>query len=142
MNAIQHRIEIDSPQKAVFQAISTIDGLSAWWTQTTSGESTLGNEIDFRFGEHVTSFKVTAIEPASRVGWECVRSAPDWLGTNVTFALTESEGKTSVNFAHSDWREANDFFGHCSMKWAVFLLSLKQYVETGEGQPFPNDVSV
>jgi hypothetical protein len=31
---------------------------------------------------------------------------------------------------------------HCSTKWAVFLLSLKQLVETGTGSPEPNDVKI
>ncbi len=28
------------------------------------------------------------------------------------------------------------------MKWATFLLSLKDYVETGRGRPFPNDLKI
>jgi hypothetical protein len=28
------------------------------------------------------------------------------------------------------------------MKWAIFLLSLKQLVETGEGRPSPNDIKI
>jgi hypothetical protein len=26
---------------------------------------------------------------------------------------------------------------HCSARWAYFLLSLKSYLETGKGTPFP-----
>jgi hypothetical protein len=28
------------------------------------------------------------------------------------------------------------------MKWAVFLLSLREYVETGKGKPSPYDVKI
>jgi hypothetical protein len=28
---------------------------------------------------------------------------------------------------------------HSSTKWATFLLSLKQYIETGIGEPSPHD---
>ncbi len=31
---------------------------------------------------------------------------------------------------------------HCSTKWAMFLMSLKAFVETGRGAPFPNDVHI
>jgi hypothetical protein len=31
---------------------------------------------------------------------------------------------------------------HCSTKWAIFLMSLKQLIETGKGAPYPNDVQV
>ena len=31
---------------------------------------------------------------------------------------------------------------HCSTKWAVFLMSLKSLVETGKGDPYPNDIKI
>ena len=31
---------------------------------------------------------------------------------------------------------------HCSTKWAIFLMSLKSLVETGKGQPSPDDVTI
>jgi hypothetical protein len=31
---------------------------------------------------------------------------------------------------------------HCSTKWATYLLSLKQLVETGTGAPDPIDVQI
>ena len=40
---------------------------------------------------------------------------------------------TIVMFAHTGWREPCAFMNHCSTKWATFLMSLKQLVETGSG---------
>jgi hypothetical protein len=31
---------------------------------------------------------------------------------------------------------------HCSTKWATFLLSLKQLLETGKGRPAPDEVKI
>jgi hypothetical protein len=31
---------------------------------------------------------------------------------------------------------------HCSTKWAVFLLSLMNWLERGEGRPVPYDVKI
>jgi hypothetical protein len=28
------------------------------------------------------------------------------------------------------------------MKWATFMLSLRDYLETGKGRPFPNDIQI
>jgi hypothetical protein len=42
-------------------------------------------------------------------------------------------------FGHRNWREAVEFTAHCSMKWATFLLSLRELVETGKGRPSPDD---
>jgi len=49
---------------------------------------------------------------------------------------------TIVLFAHKNWREAVEFYAHCSMKWATFLLSLKEFVEAGKGRPAPADVKI
>jgi hypothetical protein len=31
---------------------------------------------------------------------------------------------------------------HCSTKWAIFLMSLKSLVETGQGSPSPDDTQI
>jgi len=35
-----------------------------------------------------------------------------------------------------------EFMAHCSMKWAVFLMSLRDFVESGNGRPAPEDVKI
>lgn len=141
MTDIQHRIHIAAPNQTVYEALSSIEGLSQWWTSTTEGTCAPGEAIDFRFGEHVTTMRVETMEP-ERVVWRCEKSNPDWEGTRVTFDLrSEGEG-TVLTFGHRGWQEANDFFGHCSMKWATFLLSLRELAEGREGSPFPRDVSI
>jgi hypothetical protein len=45
-----------------------------------------------------------------------------------------------VRFGHRNWSEAVEFTEHCSTKWATFMLSLKDLVETGQGRPAPDDV--
>lgn len=31
---------------------------------------------------------------------------------------------------------------HCSIKWATYLMSLKQLIEGGEGAPSPRDLKI
>ena len=64
------------------------------------------------------------------------------MGTDVTFELTQTDDTTLVLFGHRNWREAVDFTAHCSMKWATFLLSLRDLVETGKGKPAPHDLKI
>lgn len=85
---------------------------------------------------------VLELEPNERVRWRFREGPPEWVGTEVTFDLTEQDGQTIVLFGHRNWREAVEFTGHCSVKWATFLLSLRQLVETGEGQPSPDDLKI
>ncbi|MFG1882591.1 hypothetical protein [Micromonospora sp. NPDC049102] len=49
---------------------------------------------------------------------------------------------TVVLFSHAGWREPVEFMHHCGTKWATFLLSLKELVETGRGRPAPDDVRI
>ena len=50
---------------------------------------------------------------------------------------------SAVNLARArGWAEPVEFMYHCSTKWAVFLLSLKQLLETGHGAPDPDDVKI
>jgi hypothetical protein len=60
--------------------------------------------------------------------------------TEVTFDLSTDEKQTFLQFRHSGWRESTDFQGHCSMRWAVFLRSLKDLLE--RGRPYPYDLEV
>ena len=56
-------------------------------------------------------------------------------GTEITFDLSTDDKQTFIRFRHSCWRETTEFQGHCSMRWAVFLLSLKDLLERGKGRP-------
>ena len=141
MSDITHQIHIDRPKSQVAQALGTIDGLASWWTSTTEGTSSPGELIGFRFGSHLTQARVDELSE-DRVAWTIESSNPDWVGTQITFDLQSVEDRTLVRFGHRGWREQGDFFGHCSMKWATFLLSLRAQVEDGAGRPFPNDVAI
>lgn len=63
-------------------------------------------------------------------------------GTEISFRLDWRDPQTIVLFKHADWREPVEFMHHCSTKWATFLLSLKAYVEQGEGRPEPRDTRI
>ena len=142
MPSIHHKVAIQAEPAVVYQALTNIDELSQWWTRTTTGESTVGETITFRFGEHATGVKVESLEPSEKVVWQCVDSTADWIGTRMSFELKDVDDKTVLHFGHLGWQEGGEFFAHCSMKWATFLLSLKSLVETGQGRPFPDDVAI
>lgn len=80
--------------------------------------------------------------PDQEVVWRVDEGPEEWIGTDVTFHLSEQDGYTIVLFGHRKWREAVEFTAHCSMKWATFLLSLRDLVETGRGRPSPADLKI
>ncbi len=145
---IQHRIGIRAPIDAVYRALATQAGLAHWWTEDVRGEARPGGRIDFRFrapdGTCVGEIAMAVIELAEgqRVRWRCVAGPAEWIDTEIRFELLRQDGLTIVRFGHLAWREAVEFTAHCSMKWATFLLSLRDYVETGHGRPAPGDLKI
>lgn len=148
MVEIIHRIGIKAPAEKVVQAVSTVEGVAAWWTQDAIGTSGLGGTISAVFKEPSgkelgkIDFEITKLEPGTSVHWRFTDGPPEWIGTQATFDLSVQDGYTIVMFGHRNWREAVEFTAHCSMKWASFLLSLRALAETGKGAPAPHDLKI
>ena len=140
MPDILHKVGIKGASlEATYRALTTRDGLAAWWTTDTAVD---GGVIRFRFGNGGFDMKVLALEPARRVLWEVVDGPADWVGTRIDFELAQDGNFTLVRFKHTGWREPTDFMHQCSTKWAMFLMSLKALIETGTGAPWPHDVKI
>jgi uncharacterized protein YndB with AHSA1/START domain len=143
MADILHRIGVEqaSPEQ-VYDALTTLDGLSGWWTEKTTGDTGPGGVIEFRFGPGGFDMQVKELDPAKLVRWEVVDGPQEWIGTNVQFDLRQDGDFTIVMFKHEGWSEPVEFMHHCSTKWATYLMSLKSLIETGAGAPSPRDVHV
>lgn len=140
---IIHRVGIRGSSQDVYTALTTNEGLSRWWTSDTSGAGDVGSIINFRFNDTVVQFKVFDLQPGKLVWWQHSGDVPEaWMATEVLFELEACENQTYVNFSHQNWKKPSKFMAHCSTKWAVFLLSLKQAVESGRGRPFPDDLHI
>jgi uncharacterized protein YndB with AHSA1/START domain len=145
MPDILHRVGIKSSSPDnTYKALTTLEGLSAWWTNDTQGEGRkVGGVIKFRFGERgFFDMKVLELDPPKRVLWQVVDGPKEWIGTKVSFELKQDGDYTIVLFQHQGWKEPVEFMHHCSTKWAVFLMSLKSRLETGKGAPYPNDIKI
>ena len=145
---IVHRIGIKAPASKVYAALATLDGLAGWWTEGTSGASTVAGRIDFRFqdsaGADIGGFGLDVVElrPDQSVRWRVANGPDEWVGTDIEFELSREDEHTIVMFGHRQWREQAAFMAHCSTKWATFLLSLRDLVETGQGKPAPHDLKI
>jgi uncharacterized protein YndB with AHSA1/START domain len=162
MPDIRQNLFIAKPIDIVFDAITTEQGLSGWWTPKVAANPASGSVARFGFGP--SYFKDMLIEeftPPTALRWRCVAGTDEWVGTDLTFQLhggtraalmqshPEVQGQieqaeafaagTILCFAHSDWRAATPMFAECSYTWGRFLHSLKQLCETGKGHPSPHE---
>ena len=141
MADIYHQVGVNVDIASVYQAITSLDGLSNWWTRTT-GETNPGGKLYFHFNEHTIEMTILELVTDKKVVWQCTEKAGEWKDTIITFELTATDDQIFINFSHKNWAEQSDLCSHCSTKWAVFILSLKAYLETGKGQPFPEDTQI
>ena len=143
MAGIHHRIGIKGFSENIYMALTTNSGIASWWTTDTTGAGEVGSVLKPRFNGQGPDFLIAELELNKVVRWKHAGPAPEsWIGTEVLFELHEAEDQTFVRFTHSNWSEPSGFMAHCSMKWAVFLLSLKDVMENGSGQPFPDDIQI
>jgi len=144
MADILHLVNIAAPPEKVFAALSEQSGLAGWWTENVKAEPKVGSVAKFRFGDKGggSDMAITALQPHRLVRWRCVDhlSGEEWIGTEVLFELVAEPDRTVLRFSHLRWLEATDFLRACSVRWALYLVSLKNLVETGKGNPWPRDI--
>ncbi len=104
---IRKTLELKAPIGKVWQAVSTAEGLQAWWMENTF-KAEKGHEFVVRsehFGE--SPCRVTELEPPRRLSFAWGK---DWT---LTFELEETEeGGTRFTLIHSGWNaDAQTEFG-------------------------------
>ncbi len=141
MAEIYHQVGVIEKIETVYHAISTLEGLSGWWTKAT-GDSDVGGKLYFHFGDMSVEMTVKEKIENKKIVWQCTEVEGEWKNTIVSFELSKNDHQVLINFSHTNWAEQTSLCAHCSTKWAVFMLSLKDYLETGKGRPFPNDLHI
>ena len=137
MAAIKHYLLIKSPPGKVYQALTTRDGISNWWTKQTEIGDEVGDINSFDFGDRYhNEMKITDLQLNKRVEWECIQGDKEWIGTTFIFYLEEKERNTILRFTHGNWKEETDFFAFCNYNWGYYMKSLAKYCEEGKGTPF------
>ena len=131
-------LTINAPIDSVFAAVSSVEGLSGWWTTDTGGSPEPGGELRFTFSDGAAVMRVEERMPPAVEQWTCLGHSgqPEWAHTTVTFRLTEaSPAATRLEFTHGGLRPQLDCYDHCSAGWSYLMRSLASYAETGTGHP-------
>jgi len=140
MANIRHHLIIKASNQVVFDAITTQEGLRAWWTNETDAKAEVGYVNHFKFGsEYFNEMKISKLNAPVMIHWDCINGPEEWIGTKLSFELENKDGDTFLRFAHMDWAAETDFYGSCNYHWGYYLESLKSLCETGKGQPFEGE---
>lgn len=134
----QNTVLVHAGPDAVFDALTSVSGLSAWWSPV-SGSGEAGGELSFVMNapEPCVMRVDVAVRPAL-VAWTCISCdfLPDWVGTRPTYTIIPlDDGTTEVRFRHIGLTPELECIDMCTSGWNHFIPSLRDYVETGTGSP-------
>ena len=164
MPNIHQELLIGAPAEKIYHAITTSEGLSAWWTPGSTAKPSVKSIASFPFGpDYHKEMKIVELKALELVKWNCIKGADEWVGTSISFQLLpgdistllksrpeikgqveqqkDLEEGTLLVFHHDDWKEYTPMFAECSYTWGQFLRSLKLFCEIGKGRPWPNQHS-
>lgn len=159
MPDIRHELLIGAPADKVYTAITSQQGLSAWWTPDAIVKPMRDSIARFPFGqEYFKEMKITELKAPEWVKWICLAGADEWIDTTISFDLRSGDKESLLNshpevggqmqqqrndivtlliFGHNDWKAYTPMFAECNYTWGQFLRSLKLFCETGKGRPWP-----
>ncbi|MCH7398169.1 SRPBCC domain-containing protein [Belliella sp. DSM 107340] len=130
MESIEQINYIKAASLIVYEAITKEEGLATVWTKKLKVKQEVGfvNEFDFDEG-YLTKMKITELEEGKKVVWECIDSDEEWIGTFVSFEISQEQSNTKIVLKHYNWKEKTDYFRWCGYNWAMFLKRLKDHCE-------------
>jgi uncharacterized protein YndB with AHSA1/START domain len=139
----QTTIRVKSSPEALFDALTTVPALAAWWSPCT-GSGDAGGELRFSMNsaEPLVIHVDEATRPAS-VRWTVTDCPflPDWVGTRPAFTITAvGDGESELRFRHHGLTAGLDCIEMCTRSWDHYIAtSLREYAESGGGRTFGSD---
>ena len=135
------------PDTTPEEAFNAVINPRGWWSENIEGSTDeLDDEWTYRYKDvHVCRLKVTELVPGKKVVWHVldnyfnfVQDQKEWVGTDVTFEISQAGGSTQVHFSHVGLYPEFECFDLCSNAWGFYINgSLHKLITTGEGQPNP-----
>ena len=140
-------LETAAPPAAVFDALTTKQGIASWWTHDCDVEERLGGRVAARFPAHgfAVTMTITRLDPGRLLEWTCVAcqhppatgyaDPADWVGTRMRFELAPAGQGTALTFTHKGLLPL-ECAESCKAGWTHFLgRSLLDLMAGGRGQP-------
>ena len=127
------------------EAFAAVNNVSGWWSGEIEGStSKLGDEFTYRYANvHRSKQKITELIPGKKIVWHVLESdlsflndKSEWTGTDISFDISEHEGKTEVRFTHTGLMPQIECYGSCSNAWGMLINgNLRQLIITHKNQP-------
>jgi uncharacterized protein YndB with AHSA1/START domain len=132
-------VSVHAPRAVVFEALTSPQVLMRWFPTRAESDPRTGGKFKFYWdfaaaGQDGTQEGTYSdVVPNERISYKW-QAGPAPLSTNVTIALREANGETSVHLVHSGWQESeegNALRANHAGPWSFYLANLKSYLERG-----------
>lgn len=144
MNGIRHRVGIKTSLRDAYEATYQPAKLQSWWAETATGSDTVGSNIELVFSGYPSHiWRIVELSSNELVHLRLLSGPEPWEGSEIRFEFTDSIEQIFVTLIHTTGPDTrDDAIQYFCTKWPMFLVSLKQYLETGQGMPYPNDIKI
>jgi uncharacterized protein YndB with AHSA1/START domain len=139
MSAIKDYITINASPDEAQAALTTQAGYLGWWSKDCQIADRVGGESRLAFNKGGSIVKMrfrTDVVEDGRIEWTCIAHDMDsWIGTTLNWSISKERDGVRVALVHDGWKSETPpdmVVGG----WKHFLGSMKQYLETGVGQPW------
>ena len=137
-------IKVNARKENAFEAIAS--ELEKWWGKVDNPGTQEGDEFTISFGRTKWRFVVTRYSKYNQINWKCINAAhfvdgftnieEEWLNTELFWKFKKNNGYVEISLEHSGLTPSLNCYKICESGWNFFITtSLKNYLETGEGNP-------
>lgn len=136
MSTVRQQIVVDASSRAVWSALTTVEGISAWWGRAERCEPRDGGRLVVVEGEgddaaeRRGSFLSVKPTRAIEIVWDGVGKADD-KGTRLQFQIGRQDGETKVHVVQSGGALHDDeaLSEVVDARWKAALLRLRSHLE-------------
>jgi uncharacterized protein YndB with AHSA1/START domain len=136
---IRMRFDIAAEPGAVQQALTTAEGIAAWWSDAVEGQpGEPGGELRVAFPDLPQPFRFAVGLDDDAITWATKQFPPWWDGTTIIWTLAPGDDGDGcqLSFAHVGFDPDDDIIAVITPAWADIIRRLKGYAETGRVDPF------
>lgn len=143
-------IIVSNTPGAAYRALTT--GFDKWWTTSCDSISETGDQVIFRFGPTYWVMRTINLIPDHLVELECIEAhhvheglpssiLREWTNSRLKWEISTQGENTRIMLVHEGLVPLLDCYDVCVQGWDYFFTnSLKQYLDTGKGMPFENEI--
>jgi len=138
VESMEHEVWLNAEREKVFGALTTREGLDAWWGKVMNAEPRIGAVVEFDHGlGDPLRMEITDLVPNERLTWKCVSDfsdpgnpASEWRGQTFLFELTRrgdvellgtKQNVTVLRLRVTGWPPEARWYGFCNAAWGQTL---------------------